>query len=390
MQLRTFPSIQPIPQEAWDRLAPADFPFMHYHFLRALETTDCLGSRTGWQPLYQTLWDREKLVAACVFFVKSNSYGEYIFDFAWAEAFHSSGLSYYPKLVTAVPFTPATGPKLLFLAELDEEQRTFAAKTILHETTKLGAKIDVSSLHALFIPPAEIPYFEEAGYRLRHSYQYHWRNDGYGTFADFLAALRAKRRREIVRERNQVTASGVRIERYTGDQITADHARIFFRFYADTVDKRGGFDYLTEGFFADVFATMKDRLLFVLASDGEGRPVAGALNYFGAKTLFGRHWGCLAEYRALHFEVCYYQGIEFAIERGFALFEAGAQGEHKFNRGFLPSLTYSAHRIENAPLDQAIADFLLREKAQIRRLFRDYDEHTPFSRDENAASTSPR
>jgi len=389
MKLRVLSSILQIPSSDWQPLAPRDFPFLSYHFLHALETTDCLGQRTGWKPAYLTLWQGEELVAALVSFVKNNSFGEYIFDFAWAEAFESMGKSYYPKLVSAIPFTPATGPKILLSPRLSAEEGTQAAQTLLRELRQLGAQLEVSSVHSLFIPEHQLHFYREAGFFIRHSYQYHWRNRGYQNFDDFLKDLRSKRRREVVHERAQAASQGLRIRQLSGDLIQSDYAEIFHQFYSNTVDKKGGHEYLTLDFFRQVFATMKDQLLFVLAEDPDGRPVAGALNYFGDQTLFGRHWGCVDEFRSLHFELCYYQGLDFAIEKKFQLFEAGAQGEHKFHRGFLPSLTYSAHQIHEPRLAEPIQNFVEREKLYLTRLFEDYAAHSPFSRGEGGDKKVP-
>lgn len=372
-EIKIFHSLEEIPQEAWQKLEPKDFPFAKYEFLKALENNQCLGNRTGWNPAYLTAWSQATLVGAFLCYIKNNSYGEYIFDFQWAQAFQMQKLAYYPKLTSAIPFTPATGPKLLGNPE------SFAA--LIRAAQALSLRLEMSSLHTLFIPPNEIETFKAEGFFLRHSFQYHWQNEGYKNFGDFLAKLRSKRRKEILRERSQAAASGMKIRRLTGSELTAEHAKAMHRFYLDTVQKMGGFDYLTQGFFEKVFEEMKDHILLVVAENSEGKMVAGALNYFGENTLFGRHWGCLEDYRSLHFEICYYQGIEFSIERGFKLFEAGAQGEHKFQRGFLPKLTYSAHQIAEPRLAKAIENFIEMEKLQISQLFADYEKSTPFSRD---------
>ena len=394
MRTQIFHSLDEIQEKPWNQLASPDFPFLEYHFLRALETTNCLGRRTGWMPVYITVWNDHSLEGATVAYLKDNSYGEYIFDFAWAQASNAYKIPYYPKIVLAVPFTPATGSKLLLRRGLTEHAQNAVTILLLESLKETCRATESSSIHALFISKSELDLFQAAGFFIRHSFQYHWRNRlydhslipsckneiefYYSTFTDFLSSLKGKRRREISRERAQVSASGVTVERLTGDQLEPRHAELFYRFYSDTVDKRGGNEYLTDAFFQQVFKTMKDKILFVLARDINGEPVAGALYYLGRETLYGRHWGCLAEYRALHFELCYYQGIEFAIERRMKLFEAGAQGEHKFNRGFLPSLTYSAHLIENPITRELISDFVTREQTEIERVLLEYSEHSPF------------
>jgi predicted N-acyltransferase len=382
MKVEIFESIQKISFEAWQKLTTESFPFADYEFLLALEETGCLGSRTGWKPFYICCFIETRLAGAFLCFSKTNSYGEYIFDFAWAQAFESYGLRYYPKLVSAIPFTPATGPKLLLDSTLTGEKKLTVARLLLEKSQELKKSISASSLHALFIPETETSIFAQANFTIRHSFQYHWRNENFKDFPDFLSQLRAKRRKEIVRERRQALESGVKISRLTGDQLTPKHAELMYQFYTDTVGKMGGFAYLTKDFFRQVFLNMKHKILFVLAEKESGEPVAGALNYFGKDTLFGRHWGCVEDFKSLHFELCYYQGIEFAIEKKFSLFEAGAQGEHKFQRGFLPSLTYSAHQIDDPNLGPAIDEFIGEEKKQITLLFAQYGEQTPFSREE--------
>lgn len=383
MKILLIQSIAEISSEAWDLLAPESFPFASYSFLRALETTGCVGDRTGWFPQYFTVWEGAVLNGALLAFVKSNSYGEYIFDFAWADAYARTGLDYYPKVVSAIPFTPATGPKLLIAEALESERRSKVQEILIAALREFVASQKMSSFHALFITEDEKVAFENQGFMIRHSYQYHWKNDRFANFSEFLLRLRSKRRKEILREREQVKMSGVTITRLTGADLKPEHAEIMHRFYTDTVSKRGGFEYLTRRFFHEIFRTLADRILLVLAHNSEGTAVAGALNYYGGATLFGRNWGCLEDYKSLHFELCYYQGIEFAIEKGLKLFEAGAQGEHKFQRGFMPSLTLSAHHFENQALKKPISDFIENEAEGIETLFAEYRAHTPFSRESN-------
>ena len=361
----------------WAGIESANFPFSSYSFLCALESTGCLGSRTGWVPFYLTAWQGATLVGALMTYLRSNSYGEYIFDFQWAQAYESQGMNYYPKLTAAAPFTPATGPKVLLspVAPAGTRVRLIAA------SQELAMKSELSSAHALFTEPQEHQDFLDAGFFLRHSFQYHWLNPGYFDFQDFLGRLRSKRRKEIQRERNQAHSLELKISRLTGDQLEAQHAEAMHRFYTSTVYKMGGYAYLTREFFLQVFETMKSQILFVGAQDPSGAWVAGALNYIGQTTLFGRHWGCLDEFKSLHFELCYYQGIEFAIERKLSLFEAGAQGEHKFQRGFNPRLTYSLHQMADPRMNLAIKNFVEMEKIQLSQMFEKYKEISPYSGD---------
>lgn len=374
-QIKIMDSVLKIDRDAWSALEVPDFPFTDYAFLSALEETHCLGKRTGWTPIYITAWNEDELKGVLLLYAKDNSYGEFIFDFGWADAAYSAGIEYYPKLVSAIPFTPATGSKLLLAAGEDPDQTRSA---LVKAAKEFMSTAYASSLHFLFIPETECGLFQKHDFFVRHSFQYHWVNHGYVSFESFLSCLTGKRRREVVRERNQVIKQNIQIKQYTGDQLTSEHGNIMHLFYQSTMDKKQGFEFLTAEFFQTVFSTMKDKIMLVLAYHGDNKPVAGALNFIGTKRLFGRYWGCLAEYRALHFEVCYYQGIDFCIKNKFEIFEAGAQGEHKFQRGFLPTLTYSAHQIQHPGLNHAIAEFVEREKAQLKMLFKDYAEHNPY------------
>lgn len=379
MKIKIFQSLTQISEKNWIKITPMDFPFASYHFLSGLEATGCLGSRTGWGPVYLTAWQNEDLIGAIVAYLKTNSYGEYIFDFAWAQAHESMGIAYYPKLVMAVPFTPATGPKILMSPDLEPSLQIETRTALLQALDQWSAETKASSNHALFIPQAEIPSFEQAGFFIRQSFQFQWQNKGFKSFDAFMESLRGKRRKEIRRERAMVTESQVTIQRLTGAQLKPHYAELMYEFYLSTIDKRQGMDYLTLDFFKKIFSTMADQILFILATNSSGLDVAGALCFYHGSVLFGRNWGCLEEYKSLHFELCYYQGIEFAIENKLKLFEAGAQGEHKFQRGFLPVLTYSAHRVKNSQLNLPIQDYVNHEKIQIEKIITDYMAHSPFS-----------
>ncbi|HEX8259724.1 MAG TPA: GNAT family N-acetyltransferase [Rubrobacteraceae bacterium] len=360
---------------AWRALEPPDFPFFDYEFLRALERSGSIGGGSGWSPVYLVCKDDlGGVLGALPLYLKTHSYGEYIFDWEWAHAYRQHGLPYYPKLVAAVPFTPATGPKLLVRPDAD---RAAVTRALLAAARRLGEERRVSSSHALFLPEEELDEFIEHGFAVRHSVQFHWRNRGYGAFSDYLDAMMSKRRRQVARERRQL--EGVEIERLTGSELCPEHAATMYRFYLSTSDRKWGSPYLTGAFFAEVFRTMGDRILLILARDrGTGRPIAGALNFFKGRTLYGRYWGTTEERRNLHFELCYYQAIEFAIERRLALFEAGAQGEHKLARGFLPSLTYSAHAIHHPDFRRAIEDYINVEKKILAEDMVDYAQHDPY------------
>jgi predicted N-acyltransferase len=377
-------SIEQVDERAWRGLEPPNFPFFDYEFLRALERSGSVGDASGWAPTYLVCKDGERLLGALPLYLKTDSYGEYIFDWEWARAYREYGLSYYPKLVAAAPFTPATGPKLLVRRDAGEAERAAVSRALLEAARDLGDDLGVSSSHALFLPEDELEAYSQRGFAVRHSLQFHWRNRGYDAFPDYLEALVSKRRRQVARERRQLEGEGLEIERLAGEALGEEHAAIMHRFYLGTFDRKWGFPYLTGPFFREVFRTMKDRTLLVLARDrasGQpGRPVAGALNFFKGEALFGRYWGAAEERRNLHFELCYYQAIEFAIERRLGLFEAGAQGEHKLARGFLPTLTYSAHEIRHPGMGRAIGRYIEDEKRYVAGAMAEYGLHDPYKR----------
>ncbi len=381
MKVELLRSIESVDEAAWRALEPPDFPFFDLEFLRALERSGSIGNASGWSPVYLICKDEGGVLGALCLYLKTDSYGEYVFDWDWARAYQQHGLPYYPKLVAAVPFTPATGPKLLVRPDVAEEptERAAVTRALLDAAQRLGDRSNVSSSHALFLTEGDLDEFAARGFAVRHSLQFHWRNRGYDAFADYLAALEGKRRRQVARERRQLGGEGLEIERITGEDLGPEHADIMYRFYLATFDRKWGFPYLTEAFFEEVFRTMSDRVLLVLARDGlTRRPVAGALNFFKGRTLFGRYWGAVEERRNLHFELCYYQAIEFAIERRMELFEAGAQGEHKLARGFLPTLTYSAHEIRHPGFRHAIERYIEEEKEMLAGTLAAYAGHDPY------------
>jgi uncharacterized protein len=377
MHAERFSGVGRVSEAAWREIEPPDFPFFDFAFLRALERSGSTGGASGWEPVYLLCKDGNHLLGALPLYLKTDSYGEYVFDWEWAHAYREHGLPYYPKLVAAVPFTPATGPKLL--VRHDEAERAAVTRALLDAAGDLADELGVSSSHALFLPERDLADFTKYGFAVRHSLQFHWRNRGYGSFSDYLEALTSKRRSQIRRERRQL--EGLTIERLTGEALDEEHAAIMYRFYLGTYDRKWGFPYLTGTFFSEVFRTMRDRVLFVLARDEPTRrPVAGALFFFKGRSLYGRYWGAAEERRNLHFELCYYQGIEFAIERRFELFEAGAQGEHKLARGFLPTLTYSVHEIRHPGFRHAIERYIARERELLAGTLAEYARHDPYRR----------
>jgi len=374
MRVEKLSSIRRVGEAEWRVLEPPDFPFFDYEFLLALERSRSVGRRTGWSPIYLVCEDQGRVLGAMPLYLKTDSYGEYVFDWAWANAYHEHGLSYYPKLVSAVPFTPATGPKLLVRPDVD---RAAVTRALLDAARELGDEQRVSSSHALFLPEDELGEFEASGFAVRHSLQFHWRNRGYGGFADYLDAMTSKRRRQVARERRQL--EGVEVEYLTGDALGPEHAAMMYGYYVDTYDRKWGSPYLTGAFFDEVFQTMKKRVMLTVArEEPTRRPVAGALFFFKGAALFGRYWGTTKSVRNLHFELCYYQGIDFAIAHGLSLFEAGAQGEHKLARGFLPVVTYSAHDIRHPSFRRAIEHYIAEERAMISYELAEYMDHDPY------------
>lgn len=374
LTIKPIEGLDAIQKAEWGRFDNPDFPFADYDFLRALETSGSVGEATGWMPCYLTASSGDKLQGASYLYKKENSYGEYIFDWAWAEAYQRYQVPYFPKLLSAVPFTPATGPKFLFAPGAD---RGVVASAMISRALRQMESENQSSLHYLFITPEETEFFQAAGFLIRHSFQYHWGNPGYGSFSDFLGALKSRKHKQIAREREQLRGEKLTFRAITGEALTSEHAKLFYGFYLSTITKMGAIPYLSENFFTRVFETMRDRIVLFVAED-QAETIAGSLCYFKGSTLYGRYWGTIRNVRNLHFELCYYRPIEWAIERGLKKFEAGAQGEHKIARGFLPALTYSAHWIRHPQFREAISRYIEEEKSAIRAVFDEMRDHSPF------------
>ena len=358
------PAINSIPAAEWDAVAGSANPFVSHAFLAALEDGRATGGDTGWEAMHLVLRDADgRLVGAMPHYLKHHSYGEYIFDHSWANAFMRAGGDYYPKMLSAVPFTPATGPRFL-VGDVPADRAAQLRHALADGMVQYLDRLQLSSAHINFLPEADIAPLAAQGWMIRSSIQFHWKNDGYRDFDDFLAALSSRKRKNIRKERRMVADAGVRLLRLTGDDITAAHIDDFYRFYLSTIDRKWGGAYLTEGVFRELHATMADRMLLVMA-ELEGRIIGGALNFIGEDTLFGRNWGADIDIPCLHFEACYYQAIEFAIERGLKTVEAGAQGFHKVQRGYLPVTTYSAHWIAHDGFRAAVARYLEGERRGI-------------------------
>ena len=354
-------------------------PFITHAFLHALEASGSVGGRTGWTPAHVVVENAQgHLHAAAPAYLKSHSMGEYVFDHAWAEAYHRAGGDYYPKLQVAVPFTPVTGRRLL-LAQPGGPDADTIRQHLIDGLRALRSQAKASSIHITFPVHAEWQALGAEGLLQRKGQQFHFLNRAYANFDGFLGDLASRKRKMIRRERRDALAPGIEIFPLTGKAILKEHWDAFFNFYIDTGNRKWGRPYLTRDFFARIGATMADRILLVMARRN-GRWIAGALNFIGNDALYGRNWGAIEEHPFLHFEVCYYQAIEFAIARGLARVEAGAQGEHKLARGYLPVTTYSAHDIADPRLARAIADYLDHERVHVETEIELYAEHAPFRR----------
>jgi len=370
---RLVESLDAIPAAAWDRLHGGN-PTLAHAFLDSLHRSGCASPATGWSPQYLTLWKEGVLEGAVPLYAKTHSYGEYVFDWAWADAWERHGLAYYPKLVSAVPFTPATGPRLLATGDATRDQ---LASALLDLARRQG----VSSLHVLFPAPADADALRRAGFLERTGIQFHWRNAGYRTFDDFLAALSHDKRKKIRQERRRVRDAGVSFRRLCGGEIKEGDWAFFTRCYRRTYREHRSTPYLTREFFGMIAQRMPDNVLLVIA-ERDGRPIAAAMDLFSPATLYGRYWGAIEFVPGLHFEACYYQAIEFAIERGIALVEGGAQGEHKHARGFLPEVTRSFHWLAHPAFARAVDDYLAREGAGISQYVDELNERSPFRKPE--------
>ncbi|THC40793.1 GNAT family N-acetyltransferase [Massilia sp. Mn16-1_5] len=366
-------SLSEIGQAAWDGLLAQQEdanPFLSYAFLHALHASGSAAPETGWQPQYLALYDGETLAAALPLYVKGHSYGEYVFDWAWADAYQRHGLEYYPKLLAAVPFTPVAGPRLLAVDD--------AARAALIEVLKATQRAtEVSSTHILFPPEEHARQLQEAGFLLRSGVQFHWLNPGYASFDEFLATLEQKKRKNIRAERRKVREAGVTLRRVRGFEVTDADWKLFNRCYRHTYAAHYSTPYLNLDFFRRIGETMPENILLVIA-EREGRPIASSLVIHSQDTLYGRYWGELEHVPCLHFEASYYQPLEFCIEQGIKTFEGGAQGEHKMARGFLPTRTWSAHWLAHPSFADAIERFLEREAGGIDDYMDELNERNPF------------
>ena len=375
MPIRIIDQLDSVATADWNSLAGDGNPFLRHEFLTALEHHQCVGPSYGWLPQHVLVHDdRRRLIGATPFYIKDNSYGEFVFDWSWAEAYQQAGLPYYPKGVISVPYTPATGPRLL-VAGGDAAQAT--RRVLLQTLIEVAQSRRLSSLHCLFTNPDDTAFLADQGLLLRLGCQFHWENPGYRDFDDFLETLNTRKRKKLRRERRRVQEDGIEIRVVHGDEADEEQWRMAHHFYRSTFEKKWGVPTLNLGFFQELAHTMGRQIVLVFAYHRD-QLVAGAINLRGGDTLYGRHWGCTASFHSLHFEICYYQGIAYCIDNGLRCFEPGAQGEHKISRGFLPTPTWSAHWIADDRFREAIADFLQRETRAMRDYIATLQESSPF------------
>jgi predicted N-acyltransferase len=378
--LTVHPSIAEIPAAEWDACAGDINPTLSYTFLQAMEESGSATARSGWAAQHLSLADPSGRVIGIVpLYLKSHSYGEYVFDYGWADAYERAGGQYYPKALSGVPFTPVPGPRLLVAPDAPPDTKAVLVAGLVEFTRQRG----ISSLHINFPEDTDAETLFQAGFLKRMGQQFHWTNDGYKTFADYLAALNSRKRKAVNKERREALAPGLEIDVLTGADLQPKHWDAFYRFYLATSDRKWGSAYLNRKFFALINERMADKIVLVMARNAK-EYVAGAFNILGTETIYGRNWGSYGDYKMLHFECCYYRAIEFAIDHGLKRVEAGAQGPHKLQRGYLPVPTYSAHYIPDPNFRRAVAQFLAREREMVEQKIEHLAEnYSPFRHTEN-------
>ena len=375
MEISIIDRLDQIPAEDWNALIGADQnPFLRHEFLSNLEAHGCVGDAWGWLPRHITLHEKGRLIGAVPQYIKYNSYGELVFDWAWADAYQRSGLRYYPKLVVGIPYSPVTGKRLLVHPEAETER---TAKALIEAAQGFAKEGNYSSQHWLFPDHTDLKALEASGFMRRTGVQFHWHNKGYRDFGHFLEGLTSKKRKSIKRERRRVQEAGIVIEILDGHQASDQHWAIFYDFYRNTFERLGGYATLTEDFFKAIAQAMPESIVLCLARLGD-EYVAGAFSLRSHTTLYGRHWGCKADYHSLHFELCYYTGIDYCIAQGLHSFEPGAQGEHKVGRGFEPEKTWSAHWLAHPEFADVIERYLAHEAELMQDYHADMESHLPF------------
>jgi len=363
--IKVIGALSNISADNWNACAGVDNPFVSHEFLSALEDSGSATADTGWMPQHIALYGPDGTIQGCApVYVKTHSYGEYVFDWGWADAYERAGGQYYPKLQCGVPFTPAPGPRLLVNTSMSEERQRENRSLLATGIAQLANQLELSSAHITFCDKQTWEDMGKGTYLKRVGQQFHWHNNDYKTFDDFLGALSSRKRKSIRKERQKVQDIGLDIRALSGSEIEERYWDAFYQFYLATTDKKWGESYLRRSFFSLLGQRLNDRVVLVMAFDGD-RPVAGALNLMGSDCLYGRNWGCLETHKFLHFECCYYQAIDYAISHGLARVEAGAQGPHKIQRGYLPELTYSLHYIRDKSFSDAVEDFVRRERQSV-------------------------
>ncbi|CAA0116793.1 Uncharacterised protein [BD1-7 clade bacterium] len=377
MRCQFIHSMESIDAEQWNRVLGSDYPFLRHQFLSALEHSQCVGDTRGWHPHHLLVFDDDQLIALMPLYLKQHSYGEYVFDWSWAEAYQKHGLQYYPKLIAAIPFTPASGPRLCYTLNHPEEIHRLIHKVTAHLDSTCAER-HYSGWHVLFPNTDNSALWQQTRAARRIACHFQWFNREYGSFDDFLATFSSRKRKNVRKERRRVVEQGLQVERLTGDAITAEHWQQFYRCYQMTYAKRSGHGgYLTPEFFACLQRDCRQQILLVIAKDGDTL-VASALYFFDDTTLYGRYWGALKNYDGLHFEACYYQGIEFCIEQGLQRFDPGVQGEHKIMRGFEPVITESYHQLKDPEFFGAIQHFVEEEATMVKKYQAEARQALPF------------
>ena len=377
-KIETIDSLRAISANEWNALAGDVYPFTRYEFLIALENNGAVGKEFGWLPYIILAYDDSSLVGALPLYVKFNSYGEFVFDWAWADAYQQNNLRYYPKLVSSIPYTPATGPRLLIQ---NNSQYQEIANALVNAALTFAEKSQLSSFHCLFTNQKDTKYFaNNPSFMMRLGCQFHWQNKNYISFSDYLAKLTSKKRKQIKRERRIVQEQEIEFEILNGLEATEQHWDIYHRFYESTFERKSGMPTLSNSFFKEIARTMPENIVLVMAKY-QDQYVASAFNLKGSNTLYGRHWGCSEDFDNLHFEACYYQGLEYCIKNELNYFEPGAQGEHKIARGFMPTKTWSAHWIAHPQFRESISNFLNHETQGMLQYIDELNEHSPFKKE---------
>ena len=377
MHVQQINSLSQVSSTDWNNLSGIAYPFLRHEFLLALEESGSVCQKTGWIPAHLLVIDDNKLVAFMPLYLKDHSWGEYVFDHQWAQAYQQHDLNYYPKWLTAIPFTPCQGARIVFNNAIDTLEITHLLFSFIQN---LSIQHNISSWHCLFPYPTPSPLFNTLQLIIREGVQFQWLNKNYQNFDDFLQRLTTSKRKMIKRERRRVTEQGISLRRISGLDVSAVQWQIFYDFYAMTYLKKGSQPYLNLAFFQQIARTMGDQILLVLAYKDDS-PIAAALNFIGKDTLYGRYWGCYDEYKSLHFETCYYQGLDYCIEQGLKRFDSGAQGEHKISRGFEPITTYSVHWIKDKLFTKAIQQFVTEEKIAVEQYKQNTTAYLPFKKE---------